>query len=442
MHPKNPTGRRIFLVNVKEILKKELGRIKPTSEELAKLEDEAKTFCLNLERSLKKRKIKASVFIGGSLAKKTILKKENQENPLNVGFSGPRKFKKQQNFRGYDIDIFVRFDSKYKDCEISDLLAKSLKATRIHGSRDYFQIKKGKVTFEIIPVIKVNKARGARNITDLSYFHVSYVLGKLKKNPRLADEIMLAKSFCHGQEVYGAESYISGFSGYALELLVIYYKSLINFLKIAGKAEQIVLDPEKLYKNKQDILESMNEAKLTSPIIFVDPTNKNRNALAALSKESFLRFQKASSSFLKKPSLAYFQAKKINEKNYNSILKARTNRQEGNIAGSKLKKFFGFVERGLEKNFSIEKKDFEYDNKKEATLYFKIKAKSNIIVNGPPIEKADNLEKFKEKHKNTFIKNGKIYAKEQVKMSVKEFLKEFKTKNKKIIESMGITELD
>ncbi len=405
-------------MKIKEILAKELGRIKLDESELEKLEKQSKEFCLGLERSLKKKKIKASVFAGGSLAKKTILKKNR-----------------------YDIDIFVRFDSKYKDSEISDLVSRVIKASRVHGSRDYFQIKKGKVIFEIIPVVKIGKPSQARNITDLSYFHVAYVLNKLKRNHKLADEIMLAKSFCHGQEIYGAESYISGFSGYALELLVIYYKSFLNFLKNTCKQEQIVLDPEKFYKNKQNVLESMNEAKLASPIIFVDPTNKNRNALAALSKEAFAKFQVAAKNFPKKPSLAYFQAKKINAKNYNLIVKARTNRQEGDVAGSKLKKFFGFLARELERYFKIEKRNFEYQGK-EASLYFKIKAKKIIIANGPPISMADSLEEFKLKHKNTFIKNNRIYAREKINMNSRGFLKQFKIKNKKIIESMGISGVD
>jgi len=406
-------------VKLKQVLELELNRIRLSDSELEKLNLQAKKFCLNLEKSLKKRKIKASVFIGGSLAKKTILKKDLQ-----------------------DVDIFVRFDSKYKDTEISDLLEKSLKARRIHGSRDYFQLKKGDILFEIIPVINVSSSKQARNITDLSYFHVSYVLSKLRKNPKLANEIMLAKSFCHGQGVYGAESYISGFSGYALELLVIYYKSFVNFLKAAGKQEQIVLDPSKYYKNKQDILDSLNEAKLSSPIIFVDPTNKNRNALAALSKEAFIKFQVASKNFLKKPSLSYFQEKEINSKDYNFIIKARTDRQEGDIAGSKLKKFFGFIARELGRFFAVNKKAFRYNDDKTARLYFNIKPRKELILNGPPIDKTEHFLKFKLAHKNTFIKNKKIYAKEKITLSPKEFLKQFKIKNFKVMRSMGIIEVD
>jgi len=51
---------------------------------------------------------------------------------------------------------------------------------------------------------------------------------RLKK---ILDEIRIAKAFCYANNCYGAESYISGFSGYALELLVYHYKSFLKFIK-------------------------------------------------------------------------------------------------------------------------------------------------------------------------------------------------------------------
>ena len=208
--------------------------------DLKAIEKKAEEFVSELEKAKRKKKIKADIFIGGSLAKKTILKRKE-----------------------YDIDIFVRFDKKYKDDGISDLLDRMIRGKRIHGSRDYFQVEKGGIIFEIIPVIKVNKAKEARNVTDLSFFHVKYVTNKIKKKPKLSNEIMLAKHFCYAQKCYGAESYIKGFSGYALELLIVYYKGFVNFLRNMAKSkEQIVIDPEKHYKNKEDILNSLNEAKL------------------------------------------------------------------------------------------------------------------------------------------------------------------------------------
>src|SRR3989344_4081068 len=77
--------------------------------------------------------------------------------------------------RTFDADIFVLFDyKKYKDKsdKLSDILEKIL---RQHGSRDYFQIKQGDFTFEIVPIHKIRKAEQAKNITDESPLHSKWV---------------------------------------------------------------------------------------------------------------------------------------------------------------------------------------------------------------------------------------------------------------------------
>ena len=313
-------------MDIKDILKKETAQIKPSEEEITRIEKELKVLVGDIESRIKKQKIKADIFIGGSYAKGTLIRKEK-----------------------YDIDIFVRFDAGYNDEKLSSMLQKLLpkKIKKIHGSRDYFSFNKENTEFEIIPVLKIKKPEEAKNITDLSFFHVNYVKNKIKKQKKLADEIKLAKAFVHFQDCYGAESYINGFSGYALELLVIHYKSFLNFIKNIAKSsgEKIVIDTEKFYKNKEAILREINEAKLSSPIISIDPTFKERNAVAALPQETFSRFKGACIGFLKKPSLEFFKKKDnvaLLEKKYkNKLVKLTlaTEKQAGDIAGTKLKKF-------------------------------------------------------------------------------------------------------
>jgi tRNA nucleotidyltransferase (CCA-adding enzyme) len=142
---------------------------------------------------------------------------------------------------------------------------------------------------------------------------------------------------------------------------------------------------------------------------------------------------------MKKPSEKFFQQEKINEKNYNFIVETRTGKQEGDIAGSKLIKFFGFMSRNLEKYCIINKKDFEYDNKKTGKNYFNIKIKKEIILQGPPINKPENLLRFREKHKNVFIKGDKSFAREKVNLSLGKFVEDIKKSG--ISKEMGITDL-
>ena len=83
----------------------------------------------------------------------------------------------------HDVDIFVRFDLEYAVEEelISDFLEEALKIfnpERIHGSRDYFQFPYKGLDFEIVPVLAVEDASQALNVTDMSPLHVEYFVGK------------------------------------------------------------------------------------------------------------------------------------------------------------------------------------------------------------------------------------------------------------------------
>ncbi len=415
-------------MNANQILKQQIELIKPGKDTLEAIKKTAKDFTKNLQSKLKNKKIRAEVFIGGSLAKETLLKKKK-----------------------YDVDIFVRFDKKYEDDEISNLLGKLLnKAKKIHGSRDYYKIIIKGIIFEVIPVIKIKNQKEARNITDLSYFHVKYVKDKLIKNKKFADEILLAKTFTHAQNCYGAESYIHGFSGYSLELLICHYGSFLNFIKNAVKAgnEKIIIDDKKFYKDKNEILRELNESKIQSPIILIDPTFKNRNALAGLSEETFNKFRESCKAFLKNSSSSFFEKKElkkeIEEKNKNlRIVCVKTNKQLGDIAGSKSKKFFDFFFQMLEKDFKIKLKEFEYNEDENlAYFYLVINKKEDEIIKGPPVDNANNLVRFKKAHKNAFIKNHFAYAKIKHNLSLEKFLEMFRKKYKKIIKEMSVEKMD
>ncbi len=401
---------------MKKLLEKEIKKIRPDSETLNKITKNTNLFIEKLRKNIKKNKIKAEVFLGGSFAKKTLIKKDK-----------------------YDVDVYIIF-KKNPDADKVEKILKNFKIKRIHGSRDYFEVLFNKTYFEVIPILKIVNPEEAENITDLSPFHVYYVKKKIEKNPKLENEILLAKQFCYANDVYGAESYIHGFSGYALELLIIYYRSFERFLKELIKKDKIVIDSEKHYSGKKKILNELNPDKLDSPIVLIDPTYKHRNALASLSEQTFDKFKQVVKEFLKNPSHKLFEKQEINEKNYTLIFEVKTNRQEGDIAGSKLKKFFRLFTNKLKKNFDIKDKEFCYNDKKTGKFYYKLKKKKNIIIEGPPINLVDNVKKFKKQHKNCYIKNHTVYAKEKP-LNKKEFIKQFKKNNKTRMKEMGITSL-
>lgn len=418
-----------------DILKEVLARVEPSKQDLETIKKSLKIFKEKIQNQIKKQKLDAVLFEGGSFAKKTIIKKDS-----------------------YDIDIFIMFAEKFKGKNISKLTEKLLKgikgASRVHGSRDYFQIGKSNDFFiELIPVIKTNDPKKSENITDLSHSHVKYINKKIKSR-KILNEIKIAKAFCYATRTYGAESYINGFSGYSLELLIYYYKSFLNFIKAMtswNKKDKIIIDIEKHYKNKNDVLLDMNSSKLGSPIILVDPTYKQRNALAALSEETFEKFRHASKEFLKAPSIKCFEIKKIDlekikkqalkKKNEFVLLGLQTKKPEGAVAGSKLLKFYNHLENEIKRFFEIKKKGFDYAQGNCAECFFSAKKKKEIIKNGPFLKDKDNVKQFKKEHKNIFEKFGKIYAREKINFTLNEFIENWKEKYKIKINEMSISEI-
>ena len=415
---------------INSILSEVLERIESSKEDLKLIDDSLKDFLERIKKKIKSLRINAEVFVGGSFAKGTVIKKDY-----------------------YDVDVFVRFDKKYQDNEISILTKKILKGFKnvsvIHGSRDYFRVEISHDFFiEVVPVTKVNKTGEARNITDLSYSHVKYINRKIKSK-KILDEIRVAKAFAHATNCYGAESYINGFSGYGLELLVYYYGSFLKFIRAVSKMkDKEIIDIEKHYKNKPRVLMDMNSAKLQSAIVLVDPTHKQRNALAALSEETFERFKKECKEFLKNPLIKSFEVQKTDlekvKKNAKKrkqefiLIEVKTNKQEGDVAGSKLMKFYKHLDEEISKLFDVKKKGFEYGGEKSATCFFVVKKKKEILRKGPFVNDKKSVVKFRKKHKRTFVKEKKVYAQEKVKFNIKSFIESWKRKNKKKVKEMSI----
>lgn len=417
-----------------------LEMFQPEKKELEKINEKLRFFLDSLESTINSKNISAKPFVGGSFAKGTLIKKEE-----------------------YDVDIFLRFDNKYDDGDISKLTKDILKSSGNkkflvnHGSRDYFKLPISlddkESFFEIVPILKVSKPENAVNITDLSYFHVNYVGKRLQTDNQL-NEVKLAKAFCQAQRVYGAESYIQGFSGYALELLIYYYGDFIKMLKALSKhkkGEKIFLDPEKKYKNQNEIKLELNSSKLNSPVILIDPTYGKRNALAALSEKSFEKFKQSAKMFLESPSKDFFirksldieKIKKSAKKNKQEflLLQASTAKQSGDIAGTKLHKFYLHLVSEIEEFFSIKNNGFNYNGGKSARYFFVFENRKEKLYTGPHVNDRENFKSFIKKHKNTFVKEGRIYASEKIDFNSFDFIKNWKKRNKKRMKEMYIKNL-
>lgn len=380
-------------MSLQSVLKEELAVISLSREEVLSLEKVAKGFIA----SLKAKGIKAH--IGGSLAKGTMVNRDGKQ----------------------DIDIFVVFDYSEDIFGLEKALGQIElpgRLKKVHGSRDYFQIICDDVILEVIPVVKNKDPETAENVTDVSLSHVKYIGGEVKKNPAIADEIKLAKAFCQANRCYGAESYVHGFSGYSLEVLVIHFGSFVKFLKGIQKVR--VIDPLKYFKNERQVLNEINASKLISPIVLIDPTYKYRNVCAGLGEETFEKFYIVAKDFLKNPSLDYFKRKPIDVEGLKKLngtfvkVDLKTDRQEGDIAGTKMRKLLDFFARELvRKQQKVLRKEFDYLGGQTAKGYLVVAEKPEIELRGPPVGLDDAIKAFvKAKGKNVVKKKGYYWYKE------------------------------
>lgn len=374
---------------VKKVVEIVLNSIKP--DEKPKLL--AETFISKLNNLLITQNISARAVLGGSMAKNTFLKKD------------------------FDADIFVKFNLKYKGQNISNLLKEIIKDEFefevVRGSRDYFHVFED-ILFELVPVLDVSKIEDAENVIDMSPLHVEYFK---RKGEGLEDEVRLLKQFMKANRVYGAESFVKGFSGHVVDLLVIKYGSFLNVLKASTKwSNVVVIDLECKLK---DPLMELDKSKISGPLVIVDPVQDARNAAAALGFECFNSFINAAKSFLNNPSIDFFKRKSakdiiLNKKDEGEIYELKIEPLKGNddISGTKVLKSLEFLIDKL-KDFDFNVLDFEWDFGKPSYAYFLFKRERLNpvkIIRGPPIKIKTHCTAFKSKHEDVFEKNGFLYA--------------------------------
>ncbi len=377
-------------MSAKNILDDVIKEIKPTDKTLLK---EVKDFQHKLNSEIKKKGLKAKAVLGGSIAKDTYLKGD------------------------HDCDMFVKFSKTYKDKDISSLLAKALRLFRpekVHGSRDYYMIR-NRINYEIVPVLDIKRPEEAVNVTDMSPFHVKWV----KKHPGFNDDIRLAKQFCKAAHVYGAESYIKGFSGHVLDILVIHHKGFMKLLRASqGWKDKQVIDPEKHYR--RDALKKLNRSKTDSPIIIIDPVLPERNAAAALSYEKLEIFRKAAKEFLTSPSKDFFVVTEKTEKDIKEeagknklmILDVTAPTGKEDVVGAKLLKAYQQIRNQLKfYDFEVIDAGWKWNKKRKAVFWYIVEPKDLVPIKkwiGPPLREKERVKNFRNKHGKTFIEKGRV----------------------------------
>lgn len=407
-----------------DVLKKAESLVTPSQNEEKKVTKISSEIKSKVEDEAKKCRINAHLIAGGSAAKGTWL----------PGFS--------------DIDFFLVFDyDSFSDRSAGlsiyaeKILKNIFKLTRMHGSRDYFSAKYKNYNVEIIPVLDISDGQEPKNLTDFSPQHVVWFNKHAKNNPKLRTEVRLAKQFFKSAGVYGAESYIRGFSGHVIEILTVAHGSFQNLTKAALKWKyQQVIDVERYYRNEKEVFANLNESKLASALILVDPVEKNRNASAALDKENFNLAKDAVHKFLDNPSIVFFTEKKFSVEDLKRkkrdlkliVIDAKTSKSKPDVAGAKLRKEFEAIERKLAENDLVVQDSGWHisENKAKFWFYFDKTAllgkKEHI---GPPVALEKYAADFRKKWKSVRISNGRLVAEiKRIYTKPEQLLKDLKTK--------------
>ncbi len=189
-----------------------------------------------------------------------------------------------------DIDVFILFpESTPRETLESVGLSIGRKVVEgeeryaehpyIHGVFDGFQV-------DLVPCYRLADALHIKSAVDRTPFHTDYILTNLE--PEQHDQVRLLKQFMKGIGVYGADAKVSGFSGYIAELLILRYHDFDGVIS-AGSAwtSGTVLS-----------LAGEPDGGFRTPLVFIDPVDRNRNVASALSVDSFATFVRACGRYI------------------------------------------------------------------------------------------------------------------------------------------------
>jgi tRNA nucleotidyltransferase (CCA-adding enzyme) len=358
-----------------------------------------------------------------------------------------------------DFDIFILFPKSYyiKDVEslgikwakefVKKIKAKNKKIEIAYAQHPYLRAFVDEKEIDFVPSYKITDASEVETAVDRSQLHTEYI--KSHMNEEMKDEVRLLKQFLKGIGIYGAEGKVMGFSGYLCELLILAHSSFLDLLESASSWKNPCYDIE------HGLSEFELRKKFDSPMIFVDPVDKNRNVAAAVSRTSLSIFIHYANKFLKKPSEKFFfqTEGKVNFKWMKKQLSLRDSKiyliefERPNVVDDILwpqiyklsSKIFDNAKRY---DFSVfDVYSFEKKLKKDYSIIgmiieFEIHSLPKMKkIYGPPIYIAGDVEKFIEKNKVTepiWIENEKILAIGKRRFcKAKEFLEDF-IKNREI----------
>ena len=293
-----------------------------------------------------------------------------------------------------DIDVFVKFKSTTSEKNFEKVGKKigfdSLKKFKPYvrySEHPFVEANIDGVGINIVPCYDVKNGKW-KSAADRSTYHTEFMSEKL--TGVMKDDIRVLKCFLETNGMYGAEIAKQGFSGYVCEVLIYYLGSFENVLKKISKIQ-----------NNEMIGESPR--KFESPIVIIDPIDRNRNLGAAISIENVTNFILIARNFLKKNSISYFKEKsklKIPNELAKNILviNFKYKKRSDDIIYGQIKRAASSVESQMKKEgFNVLRNGVVAYDENRASLLFLLESLSiskNEIRTGPEVFSSEFSSKF------------------------------------------------
>jgi len=266
----------IFKQTRKELIKE----IKPTSAQVIK----EKLFIDNITKKIEKMSgSHLSAVVAGSFGKGTQLKDKK------------------------DFDVFVIYPpSLEKDKFIEEGLSIGQKVfkgnfwEKAYSQHPYVRGVIDGHKVEVVPAYKIEPNEPIISAVDRTVLHLMFILKNMSETQK--DETRLLKYFMQQVGCYGADTSVSGFSGYLCELLILFYGDFKTVIEKASNWNS----PIKFTLLKE---QHINLARFSDPLVVIDPIDDNRNVASAVSLKQLSLFISASRSFLENPSIDFFRPK-------------------------------------------------------------------------------------------------------------------------------------
>ena len=318
---------------------------------------------------------------------------EKQKSVVSVHFGG--SYAKETWTRGkIDIDIFVKFKKTTTEKNFEKIGRKigfdSLKKFKPYvrySEHPFVEANIDDVGVNVVPFYDVKKGEW-KSAADRSTFHTEFMSEKL--TGLMKDDIRVLKCFLEKNSMYGAEIAKQGFSGYVCEVLVYYLGSFEKVLKKIAKLQ-----------NNEMIGESPR--KFESPMVLIDPIDRNRNLGAAISIENVTNFILIARNFLKKNSVSYFKEKsklsvpKEFAKNM-LVINFKYKKRSDDIIYGQIKRAANSIESQMNKEgFNVLRNDSLAYDENNASLIFLLESiiiSKNEIRTGPEVFSSEFSSKF------------------------------------------------